>query len=421
MIAVWDHRSLAIRDDEQHILLDAIEVEQGAPSLAGIQLQAPIEALLWPLEQMLVFPFQLPLPHPRMLDEQVIGQELDEQTGEGLTDWWLSWLAAPVPDGVLGMAVGMPQAAKRRMMQDQAWRSCRFIGVDAWPRLEVRRPADALEGAVVDADDTGVFFGAFAGSDWLGMRRLNRVGSRGSEEIAADMLHSLKAMGYDATQPLYGVLDAELLAALREHGVQWQGETEQILPQRQEATLTAALRLRADKRSLGPNFRRADWAVDGNTDGGWGPWRRAAWSALALALVVLVGKAYQLHHLKQNAAMLRSGIEASFHQGLPKVSVMIDPLAQLRSAATGHGEDSELFLRHLQAVATLKAREPSLRIDKLEYADAKMNLSGTASDFAAVNRIRDLLAKALGYQVNLKDTETDGESRVRFRMQWSAS
>lgn len=424
MIASWDGSSLNLGESKEgHISYLQIETATTQdevamfPDVEANSIEAPVQGLLWPLENLLVRHVLLPLPHPRFLDAKILGQELAEQSGEEPSAWWFAWHAEAVRGGISGLVFGLPEKSRLALSTHPLWKNCPHITVDAWVRLTSFLPADRrLNCAVLDADSRGLFLGFFVDGCWKGMRRLNLVDDRDSEDMAEDVMQSLKAMGYTPEEhAVYGRLDEVWAALFRPYMPQWQVQVEGSLPGRHEANLDAASK---GQDSLGPNFRCGTWAVRKKWQEGFRPWRRTAMLAACLMLLLMGRDLYALYNLQQRESIFRQGIEDAFHRGLPEETAIVDPLRQLQAAAGPvSGSEAWVFLRQLQAVAELKKKVPGLNLDELLYAENEMRLRGKAQDFSMVNRIRDILSGILGHEVKVEDTELE-DKQVRFRMKW---
>jgi len=430
LVVLWDGRRLHTWDALGEEIADQSNVsvqedgdhgeESGQteiPSWEVFAEQPPPDMLIWPVERLLARPFSLPLAHPRLLDMDILGQELAGQAGIEPEDWWLSWQAEAVENGVAGLVFGMPTTVRMDLAADATWQACCVVGVDAWLRLAAQVPKDHADGfAVFDADAEGLFAGAYHGGVWRGMRRINLMSGCTCAAIAKDAMRSVLAMGYDPTaMPVYGRLDATWQAELMPDA-DWRGEVVESLLDRATATYLASSQ--ADMDSM-PNFRHGAWAVAGDWKKRLQPWRRTAVLAALLLLMMLGGNFYRAHQLRTEQADMQVGIEDAFHRGLPDEKVMLDPLAQLRKAAGGGAtSDAWFFLRQLRAVGQLKQKIKGLRIASMQYTGKDMQLSGTVPDLASVNRIRDTLSSILGHQVDVEDTEL-ADKQVRFRIKWS--
>jgi len=387
------------------------------PSWEAFADQPPPDMLIWPVERLLSRPFSLPLAHPRLLDMDILGQELAGQAGIEPDEWWLSWRAEAVENGVAGLVFGMSATVQTALSADSIWQACRFVGVDAWLRLQAQVPGDHAEDfAVFDADAEGLFVGVYHGGVWYGMRRMNLTPGCTCAAMAEDAMRSASSMGFDPdTMPVYGRLDVTWQAELVSD-VDWRGEVVESLPDRATATYLAASG--ADMSSA-PNFRHGVWTVAGDWKKQMKPWRRTVALAAVMLLTMLGGNFYRIHQLRTEQADMQTGIEDAFHRGLPDEKVMLDPLGQLRKAAGGGVvSDTWFFLRQLQAVGQLKQKIKGLRIASMQYTGKDMQLSGTVPDLASVNRIRDTLSSILGHQVDVEDTEL-ADKQVRFRIKWS--
>ncbi|MDQ7011936.1 MAG: hypothetical protein Q9M29_08955, partial [Mariprofundaceae bacterium] len=140
------------------------------PDIDPQAVEMPVAALLWPLEHLLVRPFSLPLEHSGLLDADILGQEMAEQTGEEADQWWLAWQSSVVEGGVDGLLYALPAEVKGRIGAHALWRDAAFIGVDACVRLGIRLPDDCPGTcAVLDADASGLFLGVWRQGTWAGL------------------------------------------------------------------------------------------------------------------------------------------------------------------------------------------------------------------------------------------------------------
>ena len=412
----WLDGAWALRD------AGGLRMESGADGTDADDAPEPpvVEAVgrVWlPLERLIVRPFRLPLSHPRFVDAAVLAGELEDQTGESPGDWHLAWRAAVVAGGdggVVGLMAAMPRAWREAFDACQPLSAVRVDAVDrlAW-RLE---ETDAVDGvvAVLDADAEGICLGAARDGAWLGVTRVNRE-DLADEEVRRWVTGALLAMGWTEDMPAVGALDATAAAWFAD----WRGETLEALPARAQATLRGR-----PLPAMGIEFRRGDWAARGDRE--WlRPWRRAAWLAAGLCALWVGGMALEHHRLEREAAVARARILAAFARALPGEPA-VEPLAQLRRAAgvsigeagnEGSG-DAASWLRQAAALARVYEQTP-WTLEELDWRDGMMRMSGEAADLAALNRIREALARALGREVRLLDTRL-GRGKVGFRLEWPA-
>ncbi|MDX8406664.1 MAG: GspL/Epsl periplasmic domain-containing protein [Mariprofundus sp.] len=388
------------------------------------------EQLLLPVESLLLRTFTLPLNNPRMVDEEILGQELDDRAGIEPDEWWLAWQADRAPridtDGQTGMQVaglvfGLPTAWKAMLETTAAWQQVRFVGVDGWTRLYPHLtglPASDMQGCVAlfDADRQGLFFAVWRGGVCRGLRRVNRL-QRDRAALAVDVRRSLSAMTGD-DEPDYiatGLIDEGLLQALALPV--WQGRSSAVgeLPDRHAANLDS---FSTSVATGGPNFRHGHWAAASGF--AWlKPWQRSISLAAMLLLVWIMGLAYQNHGLNQQMLASQQQIISAFHQGLPAEQVMIDPLAQLRRAAgggAGTAQSSAHWLQQLAAIDGVYSDTP-WDMRELEWRNGHMKMSGKAGSLQMLNSLRQALQQKTGAEVTLLDTDLSGE-QVNFRMQW---
>jgi len=253
------------------------------------------------------------------------------------------------------------------------------------------------------------------------MRRLNLSEGRGREALAREAWVSLQAMGFEsASMPVYGRLDMAWKQAFDActdgHEPAWQMECSDVLPERHAANATAMAVL---KGGAPFNFRHGSWAVQTDWNKRIGAWKRTAVLALAACMLLMARDAFQLRGLQAEQDAARQGIEQAFHQALPGVA-MIDPMLQLRQAAGGGASgDAWVLLRHLGAIAKLSAKESAFKAQNISFGSGEVSLTATVPDFAAANRIRDMLASILGVKVDLLDTDLN-EKQVRIRLRWAS-
>jgi len=378
-----------------------------------------ITTLLWPMEDLVIRTFSLPLPNLRLLDAQVLGQELEDLSGVEASEWWLAWQAKKVDEQVVGVMFALPLAMKAALSSHRLG-YCKYFWPDGWARLTALLPDQEAEvAAVLDADEQGLFLGVFNRGAWSGMRRLNFVPSRSMEDIANDIYLSLTAMGYTPDLPVRGRLNEALLELLGER-ITWQGTSLPSLPSRLESNIRAAHELPGT--ASGPNFRHSSWAAKADWVLQALPWRRTAVLAALVVTFSFFSDVYTLSALHGRMASEQRKVEELFHQALPKEKVIIDPIAQLRNAAGSSGTkvQSWYYLKQLEAVTKLKNKFHGLALHEVNLVDGGMVLDGEIENFALVNKARDELSKLVKKKVTVVDTELEKESRhVRFRLKWS--
>ncbi|HXH64375.1 MAG TPA: type II secretion system protein GspL [Mariprofundaceae bacterium] len=426
--ASWDGHVLAFAGGPAagdgatpYLLLADVQVEGGVPVLDGEKHDIPVSVLLWPVEQLLVRHFSLPLANPRLLDADILTQELCEQAGDTASDHWLAWHAGNDGTGVEGLVFGLPQRLREAIAALPAWRDCAVIAPDAWVRLAAWPEAIEPEAAcvaVLDEDREGLFVGVRGPAAWRGMRRINRTPWRSDGDMAEDALRTLTAMGWRAEiGGLTGRLSEGLLQRLSERPLRWHGRQEDgaRLPDRHQANLDAAsLHQRIDL-----NFRHGAWRKPGDISAALRRWRHTLVFLGVVVIAALAGGIWQMISLERQADVYRGEITAAFHRGLPDEKVMLDPLAQLRMAARGGIAEagSDDFMRRLSVLAKVKQSLAGWHIREIDYGDDGMRLFGVAGDFAIVNRVRDALADGGARDVRIEDTEAR-DKQVSFRIRW---
>ncbi len=399
---------LACRQGERHVLTS----EEGA---FVPQLRLPddgvIHSIVLPLEQLLVRTFQLPLAHPRLIDEDILAQEVEDMTGDEEDRWWLCWQAGEYEGGVRGLLLGLPMAWLQSL-QATAW--CQAVPVvtaDAVFRLMRWISEDGEQMAVLDEDDSGMFIGVCEQGCWRGIRRLNRQHHDGGvivEEIRA----SLQAMGWQEGEAVAGQLAAATLKACGFEN--WQGNVCDSLPDRHAETRAAA---EGGISPAGLNFRRGKWQLS-HPLFELKAWKRPLLMALILLLVWGVGQGYQLWSLQRMIAGYESRVIAAFRDALPTDPV-IDPLAQLQRAAGGHagGAQATTLLHDINILSQIYVKMP-WTMKEIQFNGKQFEIRGEIRNLKQLNQLQRKLAQQLGRNVDIADTEL-GKGRVSFRMVWS--
>lgn len=383
------------------------------------EISEPVDGLFWPVERLLMRPFRLPLRQARLIDADIIGQELAEQTGEDATDWWLTWQASACEGGVAGTWFALPESVCEAIDADVSWKAMPRLVVDATARLGAwLSQAGGSPLAILDMDADGLFLGFWRDGAWQGIRRLNAA-QPAWDEMAVEAGRSLAAMGWHAeAHGAVGRLPPAFVATL---GIRdWQGEACEPadLPGRHTANLALVGALAGAMPASAVNLRHGRWSVRRRSVHR-GAWRRPLILAAMLMLVWVLGTGVHLYRLSHQQDRYRQQIAAAFHRGLPHETVMLDALAQLRKAAGGAsaaGDDGGEWLHQMQAVAKVYRQHP-WQLRELDFAHGRMHMSGTVQGLNALNQIRQALSTHLGRDVELADTDLQGQ-KVAFRMNW---
>ncbi|MDX8393079.1 MAG: hypothetical protein R8K21_00645 [Mariprofundales bacterium] len=396
--------------------------------------------LLWPIERLLLRPFTLPLPNPRLVDEAILEQELEEQAGESASDWWLSWqtVISRNATGVQGIWFALPAVVQETLADDNNWHKVRHILPDAWVRLQVQLSThistqsstaedENNDCLVFDADASGMFVGVYIDGVWAGMRRLNAIHQR-LALITEDLRRSLPAMGYHAGLPIYGRVDAllaEYLQSLPSTSDLWQAAIVEELPERGVANVKASQQYVQKKRNNSwldaPDFRRGRWRADSQWQKWLRPWLFSTALLLILAITGLLKTNAQTQDYQRQATDARERIETAFHTALPDVTAMIDALAQLRVAA-GEQQQGNAWhlLHHTQDITTLAKAFPAMQINSITMRNEVISLRAVVADFATANQVKQRMQSILNddNNVELADTEQNMNKKIRILLRW---
>ncbi len=410
-ILAWYHPELGLQHEEVNAETDAL------PACEAWQLiddhDHPVA--IWYAESLLTRNIHLPLASTAIVDDEMLQQELVERAGINAGDWWLCWDVSRDPEGgIRGMVFAMPRALKEDMQAHPHWQRLTHLGVDLWHRLQQWKHEDATAQAIVDEDTEGLCLGFHRQGCWYGMRRLNGAMD---DHLWQEALCSLQAMGFDMAQhALTGQLSGKSVAYIEAAGGQWQGETlDELLPRYHASLRTISTGVARSAM----NFRHGQWAASGNWQA-LRPWRRALILAACMALLAVASLLHSNAQLEDRIAAQQARLMTAFHQGLPRETVIIDPLAQLQRASAATTQRTDARLTHdLQVIASIY-RDLPWQLQRLSLQRGTMQLSGHIRDIQTLNQLQQRLQRKLGYTVSVIDTNL-GEKQLGFRLEWSWS
>jgi len=415
----WDGDALAWYQADDGLMIDAPQADDlhhdntwlppRPEALLATQMNGAMA--LWPLESMLVRHLSLPLQAVNLLDADLLLQELADRVGIDPDAWWLCWDFAVMDDGIGGLVFGIPEALRQQMADADDWQHLTLLGVDGWHRLQAYSKDDC---AILDQDSEGLFLGVFLAGCWQGMRRINGV-------INGDMwlqiTASLQAMGFEpTTHHLHGSIDATTLAHIQAMDWSWQGDilTESI--PRYHANLRAVMHHESHIQHA-PNFRRGRWAARGSWQS-LRPWLRSGVLAAGVLMLLFIAQLMDISALEQQQDDAESRIIAAFHRGLPDETVILDPLAQLRQAATQQGTTAatSYLLTDLQGISRSYQQQP-WQMKSLNLQRGKMQLASKTDDVKSLNQLQATLAKEIAHPVRIVDTNLG--KQIAFRLEWT--
>jgi len=447
-------------DDRQNMMTLSVAENESLPTLPD---NAIVHQLLLPAEQLLSRTFQLPFAQPKFIDQDILGQELEEHTAELNEAWWLSWQAGKQNDGVAGIMFGMPECMRQHIENDANWQQAQYIGSDMYLRLHAQlghclehaaaHPPEHDQSssavAIFDSDRSGLFFGLWqpaaehsSSGLWLAMRRLNwREADQFNSALVEDIKRSLLSMGWHEQGIATGSLPPQLHAAL--DFTNWQGrlcESDE-LPSRADATMAAAGistgTLSTNSSTTGTtstsasismgaskplNFRHGRWR-SGSHLNQLTPWYRSMAGVAILTLLWSINMMWQNQQLQNQLSEQQQAITAAFHTGLPNEPVIIDALAQLRKAAGGNRlagaanqPSAAQWLQHVEQINQVYQQMP-WAIKALSFQQGIMSMSGQSTDLQSMNRILKALQQRSGLEIQIQDTDLR-QNQVRFKMVW---
>jgi len=405
----WCPHGLGIQGDGDNItFMPASEQEnESLPELADWIDTA--HCIYIPLEQTLTRYIQLPLKSTKHLDADMLLQELSDNAGIEPDDWWLTWQIKANQDGVAGLVFGIKKGLKYSLQNTPVWQHTPLLLIDGWQRLNIWLDGheDKPSVAVVDMDEEGMFFGFYDAGIWKGMRRLNGD----SETHAQQMMWSLQSMGFDAeSTPVLGRFSADIAT----HFSQATEATTDNLPHRHIANLSLAKPTNQTKHVL--NLRHGKWASK-QTSATLQAWYRPALFAVVIVCLWLGSMIGSNMQYEVELEAMQEDITAAFHRGLPEQPVIIDALAQLRQAAGGNTSSNHKNVsKQLYALSQTFINTP-WEMQDFSISKRGINLAGKVKDLDTLNSIRTDLAKHLGADVQIADTDLKGDE-VSFRMRW---
>lgn len=392
-----------------------IRDDQGEFTMPVLPEGSNVYALLLPVEELLVRPFSLPLAKPSLLDAAILSQEIEDQSGEECSDWWLAWQVQKTDTGVSGLVVGMPMALRRQLEREEL-SPLLHVRIGALERLarwvEHFDLSEDEPVAVVDEDSTGVVLGVLKNDIWQGIERINNLQAPGIEDRLEIIKKTLGSMGWTEGQPAIGRLSRELSQGF-DH---WLGLTIECdaLPTREQAVFEEVF---SHPFRSGIEFRHGDWRL--SKDLQWmRAYRRSGWLLLLVILVWIAGMMVQNYALERQINAQQDRIVQAFKKALPNQPV-IDAVAQLKKAA-GVGETGQKVaqvLHHIQWIGEVYDAR-IWRVSELQWLEGKVKITGTAQDLQTLNNIRDALEKKGRGTVRLADTDLKN-GKIGFLLEWS--
>jgi len=409
----WCPQGIALRDGENISLHPIAKDEDSLLPQLSDDLAAP-QYIYLPMEELLVRPFAFPLKHPKFLDKDILLEELADTAGIEPDDWWLTWRANSVSDGIAGLVFGMRNELKDELANTSLWQDAPLLLVDGWQRLNHCLGDKTDDVAVIDVDADGVFLGVFKQGIWQGMRRLNADMSDAEvrKATAQQTIWSLQAMGFEmASMTVLGHLTHEFTDILGA-GADIQAEAVSELHPRHHINLN--LPAPSEKEAL--NIRHGSWASRG-TSANLQAWYRPALLAVFVCILGLGLTVADNYRLESQIAEMDSSIEQAFHRGLPEQPVIIDALAQLRQAAGGQGTSSKSDVSQQLYIVSQAFKETPWQMQSLTINKSGTSLTGKVSSLDILNTIKDKLAQFSSKDVQIADTDLKG-NEVAFKVRW---
>ncbi|MDQ6961109.1 MAG: GspL/Epsl periplasmic domain-containing protein [Mariprofundaceae bacterium] len=423
MIANWDEQCLSVCGVQKDAMVARQFEREGEESFCDLSpdhLDAPVDYLLWPLETLLLRQVSFDLPHVKLVDQDVLANEIEESCGEDGSQWWLSGVMAKREDQITGLAFALAMAMKDDLAQHPVWKQCSMVVPDVWVRLAALLPTPlTTRQAVVDEDETGVCLGVFDAQGCCALRRINKTSWRSEAMMVEELRRSLLAMHLMPEDEIVGYGSDFLAEALNDAFSACHMQSGS-LSSRKNANIKALRSCVTANIQSWPNLRHGTWAKQKKIHVDWYSWRVAGGLAVLAGVLLLSGQWMQLNQLQQHHDTFTQTLETLREKALPQGTKDYEPLAQLRQASEGlHDVDTWFFMNHLEAISDLLKKEPTLVIEKIQFKKSQMFLSAKVKDFASVTRVQKILSTLLKLKVVVDDTELNAQQQVRFRMRWS--
>ncbi|MBV9344327.1 MAG: type II secretion system protein GspL [Gammaproteobacteria bacterium] len=148
------------------------------------------------------------------------------------------------------------------------------------------------------------------------------------------------------------------------------------------------------------NVLQGEYAPKHNRAVGWEAWRVAALLLLGLVCLHVVGKAAQLHLLKNREHQVEASMREVFRSALPGEVPPADPKQRMQERlARARGAGSGL-LPALQALAEARDASPGTAVQSLNFHNGALELTLTAPDAASLDKLSQAL-RSRGWQADL--------------------
>jgi len=362
------------------------------------------------MNKMLVRYVELPLRTVDKVDADMLFQEIAVNSDISRNDWWLSWDFNECADGVAGLVFGLHESVRKDMMSDEQWKDTKFISIALYERLNAYKHS-GVSSIVIDQDKEGLCFGFYNGETWCGMRYLREPFGK---MFLQELCHTLLAMGFDNGGVGHGRISDVLLDKVSAYfPMEWEGE---ILS---EAELPSAHNAYLKRQEHGEpvfNIRHGSWAAPN----GWKKsklWRLMVEITCVLLFSWVIAMSYDSYRLNSEANVDRLRVEAAFHNGLPNESAMIDPIAQLKRAASYSPQKHDsVILSSLKAISQAY-NKVAWKLTDIELRSGTLYINGSTANIESLNIIQSSLAKDLVKDVQIIDTNITG-GKVNFKLKW---
>lgn len=202
-------------------------------------------------------------------------------------------------------------------------------------------------------------------------------------------------------------------------------ELRMLLPELQQHELRNGalplLALGAVQAQSAPNLLQGSYAVTGDSERYWQPWRGAAMLAGVLVLAALGVKAAELMTLNAQLGALNAQINAVAAEALPPGSRIVEPVTQLEQHARAlrgtQASGDFAFLQMLEALGAALSGAGTT-IDKLDFRNGTLDITLDAPNVDTLDRIRRGIegAGALEAEIqsaNQRNERVQGRLRVR--------
>jgi general secretion pathway protein L len=152
------------------------------------------------------------------------------------------------------------------------------------------------------------------------------------------------------------------------------------------------------------------------------PWRAALVLLGIWMVLATTAKGFELLRLKRELGALDSAVTSSFKAAFPQVALSGDVRTQARQqlAVLERGGTTAGFLPLMQAVSAVVGKNPSLKLQEIQYRDGALLMSIDAPDVQALDAFQQAFSSQPGVQLEVQSANA-GDQGVQIRARLKAA